>query len=805
MQSRTLTSFLEDVKETPVATPESSGDGFVIGEIELKGFMRYLDKSTIRFPHKFTVIVGKTGSGKTSLLDAITFALYKRTSRTDLPNVKIEDVCQPGGYVKLTFAQGRDQYEVTRGLTSSKTSYVTLKKNGLPISGAIPELDAKIQEVIGLDYVGFRNSTFVRQDEMKELGAQSGADRLEIFQKLFRLEVFEKAQNVVAEKLNAIRLKMESVTSELTVRMEQQAKLPEKHAELSAMEKEVAGERARLNELEKAIVEKEGLLSDLKGKHEKFLEAKTKASEISRAIEEMGTKIERAREDNQKAIELKQSIAQLSEETRDYESMQSKWDVLKEKGRKITELHGRVQIYENQKRAIEDEYQRELKRLSDLKSEQEERLSKITTDIGADEAFLLLRKEGALGERIIRIKKEMEWLKGRDELITSLVKEQEASKNELDVVSSKTARINADSFTLSELQVQLKRIEDEIKRKEEMCRVKQEEIDGKIREIQAEIDAVAFGVSEQEQLRELERKLECARQKKETLEQKRRELDGIGDVSKLIEDLTCQKEQKERELGQLQQSLKALEIYETQYEVTERELKELQEKRRGVEAIIHGKEGEAKRLRKEIEDLRAIAQQIEALETTLKGLQESAEVLTLLKEKIFHKKGIVMYAIEQLLPQLAREASSNLSDLTDGRFNNVRIVPYEENNRYGVRIDVGGADGEFHDVQEFSGGEKTQINAALRFAIAKELANMPQVGRTFGRMKTLFIDEGDLGSLDTEASRGLFVKKLFDMGEFFDKVILITHLTEVADRFPSKVRVYMTPEEKSKVEMLREA
>jgi len=406
---------------------------------------------------------------------------------------------------------------------------------------------------------------------MKELGAQSGADRLEIFQKLFRLEVFEKAQNVVAEKLNAIRLKMESVTSELTVRMEQQAKLPEKHAELSAMEKEVAGERARLNELEKAIVEKEGLLSDLKGKHEKFLEAKTKASEISRAIEEMGTKIERAREDNQKAIELKQSIAQLSEETRDYESMQSKWDVLKEKGRKITELHGRVQIYENQKRAIEDEYQRELKRLSDLKSEQEERLSKITTDIGADEAFLLLRKEGALGERIIRIKKEMEWLKGRDELITSLVKEQEASKNELDVVSSKTARINADSFTLSELQ------------KEEMCRVKQEEIDGKIREIQAEIDAVAFGVSEQEQLRELERKLECARQKKETLERKRSELDRIGDVSKLIEDLTGQKEQKERELGQLQQSLKALEISETQYEVTERELKELQEKRRGID------------------------------------------------------------------------------------------------------------------------------------------------------------------------------------------------------------------------------
>jgi len=216
MQSRTLTSFsedvkLEDVKETPVEAPGSSSDGFVIGEIELKGFMRYLDKSTIHFPHKFTVIVGKTGTGKTSLLDAITFALYKRTSRTDLPNVKIEDICQPGGYVKMTFAQGRDQYEVTRGLTSSKTSYITLKRNGLPISGAIPELDAKIQEVIGLDYVGFRNSTFVRQDEMKELGAQSGADRLEIFQKLFRLECGGSSrQNFLKSRQNFPRWKERS-------------------------------------------------------------------------------------------------------------------------------------------------------------------------------------------------------------------------------------------------------------------------------------------------------------------------------------------------------------------------------------------------------------------------------------------------------------------------------------------------------------------------------------------------------------------------------------------------------------------
>jgi len=175
-------------------------------------------------------------------------------------------------------------------------------------------------------------------------------------------------------------------------------------------------------------------------------------------------------------------------------------------------------------------------------------------------------------------------------------------------------------------------------------------------------------------------------------------------------------------------------------------------------------------------------------------------VYTILKENVFHKKGIVIFAINQLLPQLAIEASSNLADLTDRRFTKLRLLPYEESNRYGIKIEVESSDGAFRDVKEFSGGEKTQINAALRFAIAKELASMPQIGRSYARMKTLFIDEGDLGSLDTEVSRELFVKKLFDMGKFFDRIILITHLTDIAERFPSRIRVYMTEDERSRVE-----
>jgi len=54
--------------------------------------------------------------------------------------------------------------------------------------------------------------------------------------------------------------------------------------------------------------------------------------------------------------------------------------------------------------------------------------------------------------------------------------------------------------------------------------------------------------------------------------------------------------------------------------------------------------------------------------------------------------------------------------------------------------------------------------------------------------KTLFIDEGDLGSLDTIQAQQAFVRKLFQLTRHF-KIILITHLTNVADQFQHTITI----------------
>ncbi len=806
---KTLESFFRDIedepKETIVSGEEVLGRGFVIEEIELKGFMRYLDRSSICFPQKFNVIVGKTGTGKTSLLDAITFALYKRTSRTDLPNVKIQDICKPGGYIKIKFSHGEGRgpniYEVTRGLTSSGNSYVTLKRDESSIGGTIPEIDAKIQEIIGLDYVGFRNSTFVRQEEMKELGAETGSQRLEIFQKLFRLETFEKAQSLATEKLGLVALDIKGKESELKVRKEQLTQLPEKQEELHSLEKEIKAEQDNLEKLDKTIAEREILCKELRSKHDEFLGTKAKESEVSRTIIELSKKIKTADEGYQRIQELKKKILRLDDDTKDYESLRARWDTLRERKQNIEGLEERKKIYEDQRSRAEEEHEQEMERLSARIRLQEERLNKIVTDIDKDEAFFLLKKEGSLEERIERIKLEMKWLREKKDLIESLKREHEKSQIELKEVSARTSSISSDSFVLSEIQGQIERIKRDKERRQEECSLKYKEINQRIEEVQSQIKSIEFSEADRRQFSEIEKALEAKKKNKEELEKKRRELDRTGDVSKLIGDLKVQRDQKELEQKNMQASLKELHKDENQYERIQLDLKEMEVKRRNLDGTIHQKKGKADQIKRDIEELLRLKEKIKELEDDLKELQDTSEVLTLLKNKIFHKRGIVMYAINQLLPQLAHESSINLSDLTDARFGKVQLTPYEESKGYGIRIDVEGSDGLFHDVQEFSGGEKTQINAALRFAIAKELACLPQVGRTFGRMKTLFIDEGDLGSLDTEVSRELFVKKLFDMGQFFDKIILITHLTEVADKFPGKIRVYMTPDERSRIEV----
>lgn len=756
----------------------------------------------LRFPKKFTVITGRTGSGKTSILDAVTFALYKRTSRTDISGIGISDICKPGGYVKIRFAQGGGLYEIERGFTQKGSPYLNLHKNGSQISGTIPELENIVRDTVGLDYDGFRNSTFVRQEEMKELGAESDSQRLRIFQKLFRLEIFEKAQAQAKTNYDEIRHDIELGEHDIEFLRERLSKIPEVREEAKAAEREVKGLHEKLVGVEKRLVADEEKLKDLEREHEAFISAKASLEDKERRVSSTQREIDKVTKAGEKSTELREEVKRLEDETRDHEKLIEERTQLKEIGHLAAGLEKERRVHRKSLGDATKDFRREKSRLNERLNLSEGRIAALSTTIDKDQAFRLLRTEGALEERISRIEREIEWLTGQDDVISQIRGEREDALKHMKDVNNKVQEINEDSFVLSEIESQVGQLKKDLKALKERHRKRIEDMETATEKLDIELEKLSFDDDAKNRLKMLEETITEMGRKKTRLKDVRGKLDEVGDVGKLLEDLKKRLGQGEKEVKELRKKLRKLASDEEKYQNARRDFESLKTSKSEIEREVRGKEVQIESLQRSLGDLEEEKRQMEKKVRILDEGRSSLETFAILKDQIFHKRGVAMYAINQLLPELEIETSQNLVDLTDGRFTRVSLKTHEAKREYGVKIEVEGVDGNWHDVAEFSGGERTQINAALRFAIAKQLAGLPQVGRTYGRMKTLFIDEGDLGSLDTESNRDLFIHKLFKMGEFFDRVILITHLAEVADKFPGKIRVHMTPEQESRIEVV---
>ena len=793
-----------DVEAIPAYEPLAGTEGFVLEEIEMRGFMRYVEKTDppLRFPEKFTVITGRTGAGKSSILDAITFALYGSTTRTDIQTVKQSDVCRPGGYVRVAFRQGDSRWEVRRGFTSKKESYLEVARDGDAVQGTIREKEQTVQDVVGLDYVGFRNSTFVRQEEMKELGAARGADRVSVFQKLFRLEVFQRALEKAKEQLAVLQADLKAKEADLAARADALLRLPALKEQFEGAGKELVARQKQVATLGEQVLAAESDLKRLEADHNGWVRVTSMRDDRIAQREKLLRRMDETRLQVKEATTLEAELKNFEKDAADLDSLREEMERLKDR----SQLHQRLRLAADAAVKLFDQAKKDHERRRDLTKDKIDaiyaKIAALRTDLDRDAAFGLLRDEGRLEERVARIERELGWLAARPDLLKQLAEERARSEKALEHVRAKVHGINEDVFVLSEFQRQLDQLKADLKREaDESHELLRPLDDEKISALRA-LDEVPFTEADRKQLDRVTRSVQEKAAKRGKADEIASRLKAQGDPRKLLAEFESRRAELDAEANKLEGEVTRLRAAEEAYVKAQADLQKVRGAWDEERKVLHTLEGQAKQLETQITDLEADALKLKEAERMRDELRMRIEIADVLVNRVFHNRGVVMYAIDQLLPELEIEASKNLSELTDGRFSRIKLETYEEGRGHGIRIRVQGVDALWHDVGEFSGGEKTQINAALRFAIARELASLPQMGRTYGRMKTLFIDEGDLGSLDTEVSRELFVHKLFRMGEFFDKVILITHLAEVADKFPARIRITMTPTQESRVEFL---
>jgi len=155
----------------------------------------------------------------------------------------------------------------------------------------------------------------------------------------------------------------------------------------------------------------------------------------------------------------------------------------------------------------------------------------------------------------------------------------------------------------------------------------------------------------------------------------------------------------------------------------------------------------------------------------------------------FGKKGIQALLIETALPEIEAEANRLLGRMTDNRMH-VKMEPQRETKKGDIieTLDIRIADElGTRNYEMFSGGEAFRINFAVRIALSKLLAR-----RAGAPLPTVIIDEG----FGTQDSTGLekIKEAITSIQDDFEKILIITHVEELRDAFPTRIDVIKTAE-----------
>jgi DNA repair protein SbcC/Rad50 len=211
--------------------------------LKIQAFGPYAGKEQIDFRHIASgglfLIHGQTGAGKTSILDAICFALFSTSSGADRQSdglrSDLADASLPTE-VTLEFSLGPDLYKVVRrprqtlkkqrgeGFTTSNPTGELFQLEGentwRPLASGEKPSSKMLTDLLGMNEEQFRQVVVLPQGQFRKFLSASSDEREKLLQKLFRTEKFSELSallqmkaNLVSTSLKEMRLSIESKLS----------------------------------------------------------------------------------------------------------------------------------------------------------------------------------------------------------------------------------------------------------------------------------------------------------------------------------------------------------------------------------------------------------------------------------------------------------------------------------------------------------------------------------------------------------------------------------------------------------------
>ncbi|MET2949544.1 SMC family ATPase [Vibrio owensii] len=263
-------------------------------KLTMQAFGPFAQTETIEFDKLGTnplfLINGPTGSGKTSILDAICFALYGETTGNERQGIQMRcDMAAPTLLTEVTleFSLHGKSYRVIRSpeqeAPKARGEGMTVRKHTAAlyeitdeeklITSKTTQVKTEVTNIIGLNETQFRQVMVLPQGKFRELLLATSKEREEIFGQLFQTDIYKKIEYALKDKASAISKAKDEFDNQIRGALQvagvsSEAELTEQREALSAqfetVQKQEQESLAQLNAVKTELQKAEALSNEFK-------------------------------------------------------------------------------------------------------------------------------------------------------------------------------------------------------------------------------------------------------------------------------------------------------------------------------------------------------------------------------------------------------------------------------------------------------------------------------------------------------------------------------------------------------------
>ncbi|MPS66339.1 SMC family ATPase [Chryseobacterium sp.] len=378
-------------------------------QLTLEGLYSYQERQKIDFQNLTEAglfgIFGSVGSGKSSILEAISFALYGETERLnarDKRTYNMMNLKSNRSYIEFDFINYENKkYRATREFRRNSKNFEDVKTPNVVFyewknESWIPLEHSNSEKLIGLSYANFKRTIIIPQGQFKEFIELGATERTNMMKEIFSLQRFDLQHNV-----SALNLRNRSELDQLEGQLKGFEEVNEE--QISAQKEYLKAEQLKFNELQKVFKETE----------EKYSKLKSLKDEVEL--------LQQKKADFEKLTEKKTEIDALDKKTEIYDRVSRIFTpLLSEKNKLEKEITDRQKNKEDQSKILQE---------TEIQFENiKNRLSVIQPKYEALNESKIQENDLVLMLQMLKISGEIETLKDRTEKGSKKVKEVEANQ-----------------------------------------------------------------------------------------------------------------------------------------------------------------------------------------------------------------------------------------------------------------------------------------------------------------------------------------------------------------------------------------